>query len=110
MIWIVEFDSASPDGGDVDHTAFKNATRLLGSFASGTINIDGWKIQFAVEARDIAEAYSIAAAKLSAASQESDLPEWPLIAGTVLDAEYSARYIVNVSKVVLRSLPSRTHR
>jgi hypothetical protein len=90
VLWLVQMESASEDDAFGEQAKFEMAIRLLGqSNASGVINVDGWTIQLTIQAEDCVIASRLAVSRTLTASKRADLVQWPLIAVTVVHAEYA---------------------
>jgi hypothetical protein len=91
MLWIVELETASPDDGILVENAFKDSIRLLGGdLTTASVDLDGWVMRFEIEASDAQEALSFATIRTFAAAELARLPQWPIIAIQVLNAEYAS--------------------
>ena len=91
MLWIVEFETASPDDAIEVQETLQGVIQLFGSdIAIAKADVDGWIIRFDLEASDAAEALSFATIRTSAAAALIQLPKWPVVAMQVFDAEYAS--------------------
>jgi hypothetical protein len=87
---LVELEATSPDDGFDIKTALSEVAVIFGADITTTaVDDDGWTISFEVEARDLEEALSFAAIRISASFAMTALPQWPLVALRVEDAEYA---------------------
>lgn len=93
MNWVVEVQTASYDDEIREDlvsrlTACRN---YLGPHRStGSSDDEGWDLRILVDAADLAEAWRLAMSSIFEAAAASGLPFWPVVAVSVMDAEYAA--------------------
>ncbi len=93
MEWVVEIETASPDG-EVSIQSLQAMDRCLAAWgpqqADGVLDSDGWTLQIAVMADDLRAAWSFGMFRAFSAVFHYGLPSWPIIGVNVMHSEYAA--------------------
>jgi hypothetical protein len=91
MLWLVEFETASPDDGIYIREVLEDSIHLLGTeITTGSFDDDGWMMRFEIDASDPIDALNFAAMRVLATAELAHLPQWPIVAVRVFDVEYAS--------------------